>query len=327
VFKQVWPNIYRIEIPLPRNPLRFTNSYYIRGIQRSLLVDNGFNCDESRAVMDEAICALGIDLAKTDLFITHLHADHSGMTEYLASPTSRVFMSYEDGMAVLASQNINYWDRFNDFMKLSGLIKVGIENNTERHPGRMYGTAHFKNLVPVGEMDRIVVGDYSFQCIMTPGHTDGHVCLYEPSHHLLLSGDTILGKITPNISLWEIGKTDVLGQYLQSLAKIGRLAVDVVLPGHRHIIYDCRERIQQLEVHHQKRLDEVLGLLGSGSANATDIAKKMNWDLSIKEWEGFPWAQKLFSTGEALAHLNNLYQRGQILATKGNDGIYYFTRI
>ncbi len=327
MIEQVWPNIYKIEIPLPGNPLRFTNSYYIHGIDRSLLVDNGFNCEESRSVMNEAIYTLGIDMTKTDLFITHLHADHSGMTEYLASPTSRVFMSYEDGTAVLASQNINYWEKLNDFMQFSGLIKAGVENNTEQHPGRLYGTAYFKNLTPVKEFDHIVVGDYSFQCIMTPGHTEGHVCLYEPIHHLLLCGDTILGKITPNISLWEIGKVDVLGQYLQSLDKIERFAVDVVLPGHRHIIYDCRERIQQLKAHHQKRLDEVLCLLRYGSTNATDIARKMNWDLSIKKWDEFPWAQKLFSTGEAMSHLYNLYRQGQTLITKSNDGIYYFDQI
>jgi len=327
MIEQVWPNLFKIEIPLPGNPLRFTNSYYIRGTERSLLVDNGFNCAESRAVMNDAINTLGIDMTVTDLFITHLHADHSGMTEYLASSTSRVFASYEDGMGVLASQNVNYWGKFDDFMQFSGLINAGVENNTQQHPGRMYGTAYFKNFIPIKESDRIDVGDFTFQCVMTPGHTKGHVCLYEQTHRLLLCGDTILGKITPNISLWEIGGDDVLGQYLQSLDKIEKLDIDVVLPGHRHIMYNCRDRSQQLKLHHQKRLKEVLHLIGRDSANAADIAGKMDWNLSIKKWDEFPWAQKLFSTGEAMSHLYHLCQQSRISITEGDDGIYRFAQI
>jgi len=327
MIEQVRHNLFKIEIPLPGNPLRFTNAYYIRGTERSLLVDNGFNCAESRTVMNDAINTLEIDMTSTDLFITHLHADHSGMTEYLTSSTSRVFMSYEDGTAVLASQNANYWEKFDDFMQISGLINAGVENNTQQHPGRLYGTAYFENFIPVKESDLIDVGDFTFQCVMTPGHTNGHVCLYDKAQRLLLCGDTILGKITPNISLWEIGVDDVLGQYLQSLDKIGKLDVEVVLPGHRHIIHNCRERIQQLQLHHQKRLDGILNIIGRDSANAADIARRMDWDLSVKKWDEFPWAQKLFSTGEAMSHLYHLYQQGRIFITKEDGGIYRFGKV
>lgn len=327
MIEQVWPNIFKIEIPLPRNPLRFTNSYYIRGTDRSLLVDNGFNCAESKSVINDAINTLGIDMTRTDLFITHLHADHSGLTEYLASPNSRVFISHEDGTGVLVSQNADFWKKFDDFMQFSGLINAGIENNTRQHPGRLYGTAYFRNFIPVKDHDLLTVGDLTFQCVITPGHTQGHVCLYDETHRLLLGGDTILGKITPNISLWTIGEDDVLGQYLQSLDKIGRLEVDMVLPGHRQIIHNCRERIQQLKIHHQNRLEEVFQLIGPNSANAADIAGKMDWNLSIQKWDEFPWAQKLFSTGEAMSHLYHLCQQRRISAIKGDDGIYHFTQM
>lgn len=327
MIEQVYSNIFKIEIPLPGNPLRFTNSYYIRGTERSLLVDNGFNCTESQSAINDAINTLGIDMSSTDLFITHFHVDHSGMTEYLAGSGARIFMSHEDGAELLSTQGASHWNKFDDFMQFSGLINAGIENHAKHeHPGRLYGTIYLKNFVPVTESDHIDIGDFSFQCVMTPGHTKGHMCLYESRHRLLLCGDTILARITPNISLWEMERDDALGQYLENLDKIARLDVDIVLPGHRHIIDNCQERICQLQSYHQQRLEEITHLIGRDALTAVDVARKMQWNLSVKKWDEFPWAQKMFSAGEAMSHLYHLYKQNRILMTKEDDGIYRFHR-
>ena len=41
--EELYPGIYKIEIPLPRNPLKMLNSYCIKGESRHLLIDSGFN--------------------------------------------------------------------------------------------------------------------------------------------------------------------------------------------------------------------------------------------------------------------------------------------
>ena len=40
--EQIAKDIYRIEVPLPNNPLRSLNSYFLRGEERDLLIDTGF---------------------------------------------------------------------------------------------------------------------------------------------------------------------------------------------------------------------------------------------------------------------------------------------
>ena len=76
--KAVHSDIYRLEIPLPGNPLRAVNSYVIKGGERNLIIDTGMNREECREAIDAGLRELGIDLEITDLFITHMHADHPG---------------------------------------------------------------------------------------------------------------------------------------------------------------------------------------------------------------------------------------------------------
>ncbi|MEN6460604.1 MAG: MBL fold metallo-hydrolase, partial [Syntrophomonas sp.] len=138
MIEQVLPDIYKVEIPLPNNPLKATNSYFIRGKKRNLLIDTGFNCDESRNAMVQGLHDLGARMETTDLFITHLHADHSGLTKYLATPSTTVWMSENDAKIVVINQAGSHWSMFSDFLHLSGLIASGIEDNVEKHPGYKY---------------------------------------------------------------------------------------------------------------------------------------------------------------------------------------------
>jgi glyoxylase-like metal-dependent hydrolase (beta-lactamase superfamily II) len=122
---------------------------------------------------------------------------------------------------------------------------------------------------------------------------------------------TFLNDITPNISLWS-DDVDPLADYIKSLDRVYQLDIDIVLPGHRTIFKNCRERINELKTHHQVRADEVLSILEQGSQNAYEVAAQMTWDMTYDSFDLFPIAQKWFAAGEALAHLKYLEGRGQV---------------
>ena len=86
--EEISKNLFRAEIPLPRNPLKYTNSYIIKSADRNLIIDTGLNMQECKDAMQTALDELGIDLARTDFFITHLHADHFGLVGSLAITTA-----------------------------------------------------------------------------------------------------------------------------------------------------------------------------------------------------------------------------------------------
>lgn len=315
MIEEILPAIYRIEIPLPGNPLKAVNSYIIKDNGRNLIIDTGLNRDECMVAMEMGLVELKVRLKETDYFITHLHADHFGLVSRLATPEARVYFNRPDAEAHARG---GVWDRMREHALLHGFPGEEMESALHRHPGYRYGSNLDMNLTLLQGGDTLTVGPYTLRCIETPGHTRGHMCLYEPEHKFLFSGDHILGDITPNIQSWS-DDVHPLRNYLASLDKIARLEVDLVLPGHRGIFRDCRGRIRTLKHHHRVRADEILVILKQGPQSAYRVASRMKWDIECDSWKDFPMAQKWFATGEALAHLQYLEEVG-ILTKCLHDG-------
>ena len=96
MYTHIEGNIYSIFVPLPDNPLRNLNAYLIKDDKRSLLIDTGFRRDECREALLGGLAELGVSMDNTDICLTHLHSDHTGLAPEIAGPNSKIFMSRED---------------------------------------------------------------------------------------------------------------------------------------------------------------------------------------------------------------------------------------
>jgi len=309
MIEEILPDFYKIEVPLPRSPLKVLNSFLIKGQGRNLLIDTGFNMEESETALLGSLKTLGVDLAQTDIFLTHLHPDHSGLISAVATESSVIYCGELDAYILNTTHTVSYWSELKILFGLHGFPQPDIDEVISKHPGCNYNPdrEHVFSFVKDGYI--LDIGGYRFHCVETPGHTPGHVCLYDPNHKVLISGDHILDDISSNIS--ELGITDPLGNYLRSLEKIDRLDIRLALPGHRRIMVDVHRRIGELKKHHNDRLDEVLCILKNGPKNAYQVAALMTWDFA-GSWEQFPLSQKWFAAGEAIAHLLCLYNKNQL---------------
>lgn len=307
VIEEVMPSLYRVEVPLPQNPLKATNSYIIKGDPKNLIIDTGMNRKECMDALSAALIELDISLKKTDFFITHLHADHSGLVGELAAADARVYFNGPDAEVI---ENKHLWQELYFVAIKHGFSEEELRNALEKHPGNRYSPRGPVDLTIVYDGDTVSAGDYAFQCVQTPGHTRGHMCLYDPRKRLFISGDHILGDITPNISSWDdLGNP--LRDYGCSLDRVYAMEIDLVLPGHRSVVADCKKRIDELKTHHRQRLDEVTSILKeAGPGTAYRIASAMHWDIVADDWSAFPIMQKWFATGEAVAHLKYLEDEG-----------------
>ncbi len=321
---KILPHIHRIEVPLPGSPLKATNSYVIRDSGRSLVVDTGWNTEDCLTALTSGLEECGVDLQKTDFLITHLHADHSGLVAALAADDSKVYLSHGDAAVIGSATVPGFWERETDFARKHGFSPEELERVMGSHPGRRYSAKQQLDFSTLRDGDTVGIGDYLFEVIETPGHTEGHICLYEPEKKALISGDHILGDITPNISLWS-DKRNPLREYLASLDKVYDLEADLVLPGHRGLIRDHRARIDGLKRHHRARLDEVLSILEKGRQNVFQVASQMTWDIECESWESFPVAQKWFAFGEAAAHLKYLEEEGRVMRDADEQEPVFFT--
>ncbi|MCP4723909.1 MAG: MBL fold metallo-hydrolase [bacterium] len=317
--KEILPDLYKVDVPIPKNPLKSTNSYVIKGGQRDLIIDTGMNIKESHDAITAAFKELDVDLTKSDFFITHLHADHLGLISVLAKEDSTVFFNKPDADLIMIGGR---WEVSVELFLQNGFPVENLQKAFKDHPGYRYASRGNVEFTIVRERDEICIGDYTLKVVETPGHTDGHTCLYDSAKKLLISGDHVLQNITPNIAQW-FYDSNPLKNYLESLDKISEYDVDLVLPGHRKPFKSFKKRISEIKDHHRARADEVLEILKAGTQNSFEIASQMTWDLSYKDWEMFPIIQKMFATGEAIAHLSYLKSEGYINRSFSGDRFLY----
>ncbi|MBN2061382.1 MAG: MBL fold metallo-hydrolase [Deltaproteobacteria bacterium] len=306
-------NIFRMEIPLPDNPLKSVNSYAILGREKGLLVDTGLNTDESYEVLISDLKEISADCVKWDYFITHFHADHSGLISRLLSKESNVYYKQRGWKG---------WKEILEYARRNGITEDIIQYCMKRYFNSSYGHDALNETVSLEDNEIIEYGGYRFRCINTPGHAVGHQCLYEADEKILISGDHLLGDITPGIQCWdETG--DPLKIYLNSLDKIYPLEVSEVLPGHRRPFSHFKERVTEIKRHHEERLEETKNLLHLGPGNAFSIASMMTWGVDDISWDQFSPILKWFATGEAIAHLRYLERKGEIKEKTGDYEMAY----
>ena len=321
MIEKISPNLFRIEIPLPGIVLEIINVYLVKSLKRNLLIDTGLNHPESLEAILQAFELLDVDLKATDIFITHFHVDHAGLAFSLATENTTVFAGLPDTDKILNGLN---WDDMFSFASLHGFPRHMMPEVKSNHPEFVFEPSQKPRLTTVGAEGTITVGEQVYKCIHTPGHTKGHLCLYEGTSRLFFSGDHILQGITPNIQLWS-HHNDPLGDFLASLNRVYHMDIELVLPGHRAVFRDYREVIQALKKHHRERAAEILSILQKGNGNNSfQIASEMKWDVPYHSWDQFPAFDKWLATGEVIAHLEYLERHGLVEARPGPDQPYAY---
>lgn len=329
MIKELGDNIYSVYVPLPNNPLKNLNSYVIKTPDRNLIIDTGFNLSACFDALQTGLAELEIDMHKTDIFLTHLHADHTGLADRIAAPESKVYISGEDAdfLRFIVNDKAGFYDltknRFQAYGVPASVFNDAVAANPAFHN-------HMDKILSFSEChdeDEIEVGPITLKCIRTPGHTPGHLCLYWAEKQYLFSGDHLLFDITPNITPWP-SLPDSLGAYLDSLKKISNYKIIKTFAAHRENGNDVYARINELTAHHEARLESLYQIVkGKNNINTYEAASLLKWSIKADNWEDFPATQKFFALGETDAHLLHLTQSGRIGSiTKNGINLYSVTK-
>ena len=307
---ELLPGLFRLPIPLPRNPLRELNAYLIRGRERSLLIDTGFREPACRQALQAGLRAAGAEHDPLDVLLTHIHTDHTGLASEVVRPGGAIYIGRGDYPFTSRAWEEEYWGRIDQRFLQEGFPPEELRITTGTNPARTLGPdLDLPNYQPLEDGDRLTVGEYTLEVIAAPGHTPGQICLWMADQQVLFTADHVLFDITPNITMWP-NLPNALGRYLESLTRIGTYPARLALPGHRHTA-DLAPRIQALLAHHRRRAAETLAIVRrEGGLNAYQVASRMTWDIRADSWADFPLNQKWFATGEALAHLEYLVEEG-----------------
>ncbi|MCZ2259515.1 MBL fold metallo-hydrolase [Sporosarcina sp. G11-34] len=310
MLEQLGIELVKIDLPFRLNHV---NCFMAEGENGWTIIDAGLNNAYTKDKWKEQIHGKEI----TDLFITHYHPDHFGHAGELQKMTNaEVSMTQIDSEMAFQVWTDEYIGNLYKDYKTAG-IPIEMANHMANN------TAEFKQLVTpyptinhyFVEGQKVPIGPYEYEVIVTPGHAEGMVCFYNTEKNVLLSADHILPKITPNISYWFHGDPNPLKSYLSSLKSMKKLDANYVIPSHGKPFYGANDRIDELLAHHEERLEETLDVIVAGSTVYEACNRLFNFKLTVHE--------SRFAIGETLAHLEYLRAAGECQREKrGEEWIY-----
>lgn len=318
--QEVIPRVFKVKVPLPDNPLKVINSYFLLGENTTTIVDVGFNHPACEAALDVALEKLGRSWDSVEVLLTHSHPDHTGNLDRI----------YRDGMHVYGHlhsfqevQNLQDMEAkiFEPLIRQAARPQdegLSFEKGVPRLKlhAELLPLKYRPDVIYIEEGDTFEAAGYTFSVIETPGHDKWHICLYEPTTKTMIIGDHVLEYITPAVSSW-FTTYNALEEFMASLGKIYRYDVDLVLPAHGDTFTDLQSRVLYLKDHHQKRLEEIYGLVAEGYDNIVSISQHAKWKYA--DWCLWPLDQKYFSMAETMAHLIYLVCAGKIRQTICGD--------
>jgi glyoxylase-like metal-dependent hydrolase (beta-lactamase superfamily II) len=140
------------------------------------------------------------------------------------------------------------------------------------------------------------------EAIATPGHSADHMSLLHG--RVLFSGDTVLGTGSVFISPGE----GSLAAYLDSLRRLRRLDLEVILPGHGPPVWDPRAKLDEYIEHRLERERKVVAALEAGALTRDEVLDRA-WD--DVDFAAHPFLR--YAAGLTLdAHIEKLVEDGRL---------------
>jgi glyoxylase-like metal-dependent hydrolase (beta-lactamase superfamily II) len=325
---EVFPGIHWIKMPisLEESTLSHINVYLIAGDKGYLLVDSGWNTDKSFATLHNYLLKIGVGFGDIkQIVVTHVHPDHYGMAGRLKKLSGATIAMHHIEKGFIRPRYISMEELLHQTDRM--LIANGVPpDDANKLRDATIGLEQY--IVPalpditLHDGGTVGTGKFTFRVIWAPGHSSGHICLYEPEAKILLSGDHILPKITPNISLNPQSIENPLNRYLKSLREIRQLDVKLTLPGHDRPFTRLVPRIDEIIRHHDQRNEEILEVMGTSTRTAYQLAQRIKWGDN-NTWQDLPPFHKRMAVFETLAHLEMMAGESRVDKLPRRGIIYY----
>jgi glyoxylase-like metal-dependent hydrolase (beta-lactamase superfamily II) len=325
---EIRPGIHWIKSPIPLedSSLSHVNIYLIRGKDGYLIVDTGWNTDASFATLHNYLVKNDLSFGDiAQILVTHIHPDHYGMAGRLKQLSGATIAMHHIEKDFIESRYVSMEQLLQETDRM--LVANGVpEREMVSMRDATVGLGQYIIATPpdilLRDGDTVSTGEFTFSVIWTPGHSSGHICLYEPEKKVLCSGDHILPKITPNVSLNPQSIENPLGRYIKSLEEIKKLDIELTLPGHDQPFTHTAERIDEIIRHHGHRNEEILRAIEAGPRTAYHIARKITWSDN-SGWGDLPPLHQRMAIFETLAHLEMMATESRVDRLPHEGIIYY----
>lgn len=279
------PGIYEITLYDRINTVNEIRVFLIPGKkgERSLLIDAGFQNDESRRTLLGSLTEAGVSCENLDVFLTHKHHDHTGLARTLMEMGARIFMNPEENrhpydclcytqsekaleeqtrvlrtVGVTPEKTPRLWE---EFMRLNEHLKKPEKSMFFR------GGACPCSPIKAGQM--FCYGDYRFEAVPLRGHTFGQMGLWDSGRCVLFCADQLIDGIVPIVATAYMNE-HLLQMYFQSLDTFEKKYRGcTILPSHNDSFTDTGAVVCKIQEAYRKKLDLIRHIVAFGTRPIT----------------------------------------------------------
>ncbi len=332
---EVATGVLRAQLPINLPGLGHVNCYILEDERGITVIDPGLPGDDSWDALTLRLKSAGYKPENIHtVIVTHSHFDHFGGAERIREVSRADILTHE-----------NFRNAFNSRELLENEDSSDLDPNSEEAQQRVierifserlpwgsqrtmppkkeierfkqmgrFNSSWFKTPTPTVEVrddETIFLARREWIAVHTPGHTNDHLCLWDPENGIMFSGDHVLPTITPHIGGISPEK-DPLAKFFESLHKMTNYeGVSIALPAHGQPFVDLGARALEIVEHHEERLDTIRKTAQNlPDGTVTEFMKALFRERS--------WGD--MAESETYAHLEHLRELGELRKTE-SEGI------
>jgi glyoxylase-like metal-dependent hydrolase (beta-lactamase superfamily II) len=340
------PGVLRSQLPISMPGLGHVNCYLLEDERGVAVVDPGLPSKDSYIALEARLKAAGYPLNRVHtVIVTHSHPDHFGGAGWLHAQTGADIVTHRkfrmmwdpteppdvdvedmaqtpevDAAELPPEEPFEHVRRFPwETTPWGGPgVDVPLKRRLWFRAARTF--PHMRKMpvptVRLDEANTIRLARRDWVAVHTPGHTDDHLCLFDPTEGCMLCGDHVLPTITPHIGGMGTSR-DPLGAFFHSLDKVATYGpqVKIALPAHGQPFADLAGRAQEIRVHHEGRLEKL-------RTTSIDLARPASvMEMSTHLFS--PRVQGAMADSETFAHLEHLRLNGEMQRSDSNGVFEY----
>ena len=317
---EVGPGIFWVRMPLPIS-LNHINLWMLEEQDGWTLVDTGMATEDTKALWEEIFSTHLNSKPVKQVIVTHMHFDHLGLAGWLVEKWGATLCmsrtEYLSSRVIINEIKSDPPEATVAFFRAAGVEESILDEFKVRFNNRSDFVSplpsHYKRLT---DNQVLQIGSLQWTVIIVEGHSPEHICLHCKSLNIMIAGDQILPRISPNISVRpDEPRANPLQNFLRSCESLkNRLDKDVlILPSHGDPFYGAHLRLQDMINEHKKGLQDLLEFCSQPRSVADVFPILFKSKINI--------GNMVIAVGEAVANLNYLVSSKELVVDIGSDGI------
>lgn len=315
---EIVAGVHQIRLPFPESMSGYTNVYVVEGSNGNILIDSGWDDSEVIWAFREGLREDRLKFQDINwIVITHIHPDHYGLASKLKELCGAEVAVHRAEVGLINSRYEDFAGLLKDMEDMLSSNGVPQAELTELKEASLWMKQFVSPDLPdvvLDDGDRISNGSFGFEILRTPGHSPGHICLYEARKRWLFSGDHVLFNVTPHVGFHSQSGDNPLKDYIDSLGMVDSLGVNFVFPGHGPVFNSLKLRAVEIFNHHEQRKRAIMAVLDDGLKTAYQVAAEIPWKPEmggVAFSDLGAWDRRL-AILETIAHLKLLTSEGTV---------------